>query len=259
MATRKPISPKQGHTINITYATAQHLEAAQTVFNHKEVIGWLGGFTMLDTLKASAVTPKSGKVGMWVAREETGQVVGALLCAGRPAAFRAKYGSVGVLPEWRRKRISTALYACMTLQGVMEGRRLWEDSIVGDNPFQFAALPTFGLRKVGELRHRTGSGKGLVLFDFSLLEPGAIDAMISRAFGGPCVINMELLSNYYSDECLAANLSAYAKQMPEFIQPLQSLQQAIKEHSNITIKRDDAHPTDTRRTANAKTKPLFSE
>lgn len=231
----------------VRYAVAADVSAAQGVLNHKEVIGWLGGFTMTGMLEPAAVTEKNGKVGMWVA-EVDGKIVGVLLCAGRPAAFRAKYGSVGVLPEWRRMRISTALYCCMTLQGIIEGRRLWEDSIVGDNEAQLHALPTYGLQRVGELRHRTGSGKGLVLFDFSLMDADALPLMMSRAFSGPLLPKMKLLENYYSTEVMSANRAAYSKQQPEFLPKLEALQDAIRVHHHIEITRDRTHPTDLRRT-----------
>jgi hypothetical protein len=213
---------------------------------------------MLDQVKANAVTPKSGKVGLWYAQEQTTkQVVGALMCAGRPMAFRAKYGSVAVLPEWRRKRISTALYCCMTLQQILEGRRLWEDSIVGDNPHQFYALPTMGLNKVGELRHRTGSGKGLVLFDFSLLDSGAFSQMLERAFSGPVPIRMHLLSNYYSDECWNANTAAYQKQLPVFAGTIDMLRKRVINMENVLLYRDDHNPTDARRKPNPRTASII--
>lgn len=233
-------------TVHINYATLEDCERVQPVFLHKEVIGWLGGMTMLDTLKAAAVTPKSGKVGLWYATVDD-RVVGALLCGGRPMAFRAKYGSVGVLPEFRRQRISTALYCCMTLQQILEGRRLWEDSIVGDNPHQHLALPTYGLKRVGELRHRTGSGKGLVLYDFSLMEEGALETMLERTLSGPYSVSMRLLSNYYSDETWEANMGAYLKQQPKFAESMVSLRTRIHGFPWVTVTRDDTNPTDTRR------------
>lgn len=233
-------------TVHITYAALEDCERVQPVFLHKEVIGWLGGMTMMDTLKAAAVTPKSGKVGLWYATVED-RVVGALLCGGRPMAFRAKYGSVGVVPEFRRMRISTALYCCMTLQQILEGRRLWEDSIVGDNPHQHLALPTYGLKRVGELRHRTGSGKGLVLYDFSLMEEGALDKMIYRATSGPFPVSMQLLSNYYSDETWEANMGAYLKQQPKFAEYINDLRARVLYLPFVRLVRDDTNPTDLRR------------
>jgi hypothetical protein len=244
---RRILSKQSQETIDIRYAEIADCEKAQLVLNHKQVIGWLGGMTFLETLKSSAVTAKSGKVGLWLAENEQKEVVGAMLCGGRPAAFRAKYGSVGVLPEHRRKRISTALYFALTLQTITEGRRLWEDSIVGDNPFQFMALPTIGLKKVGELRHRTGSGKGLVLFDFSLMDKGSFEHMEGRAIGGQVKFRFHILSNYYSDECWTANSEAYKKQAPAFFAELTELRQKVLNAKYAEVHRNDVHPTDSRR------------
>jgi hypothetical protein len=219
----------------------------QNVLIHKDVINWLGGMTMMETIKGLAVTPKQGRVGMWYAQDDDGKVVGALLSGGRPAAFRAKYGSVGVLNSHRRQRIGTALYTAMTIQGIFEGKRLWEDSIVGDNPYQFAALPTFGLKKVGELRHRTGSGKGLVLFDFSLLEPGAFDLMMSRTAGRGFVYHV--LENNFAREVWNANQGAYAKSFPGFEKTITDLREDLRSRDFIRVDQDDTNPTDERRLA----------
>jgi GNAT superfamily N-acetyltransferase len=91
---------------------------------HPQVSKWLGGVTYLETIKKAAYTPRQGKVGFWYA-EVDGKVVGTLLCGARPAAFRAKYGSIGVVPDYRRQRIGSALYAAMTMQTILEGKRLW--------------------------------------------------------------------------------------------------------------------------------------
>ncbi len=50
---------------------------------------------------------------------------------GRPQAHEAKLGEVGVLPEYRRRRIATSLYVACIAQTILEGRRLWTDTIVG--------------------------------------------------------------------------------------------------------------------------------
>lgn len=230
--------------IEIKFAHIHEVEKIQPVFNHKAVIGWLGGMTMLETMKQSAVSPKQGKVGLWYA-EEDGQIIGAMLSGGRPMAFRMKYGSVGVLPEHRRRRISTALYTTMTIQGIWEGRRLWEDSIVGDNPFQFQALPTFGLTKVGELRHRTGSAKGLVLFDFSLLEKGSLEKMLSRIEDRDFKIH--ILQNNFCREVWEANMGAYAKQLPEFKDKITRLRESLRSEDWIQVTIDETDPTVARR------------
>jgi hypothetical protein len=240
-------------SVSVKIATVADCERVQPVFNHKAVIEGLGGFTMLDQLKACC---QKGKAALWYA-EKDGQVVGGMMCASRPMSFQMKYGSVGVIPEYRRQRISTAMYTTMTLQGIMEGRRLFEDTIVGDNPFQFAALPTFGLNKVGYLRHKTGSGKDICLFDFSLLTD-SIDAMLDRI---PDDFQLNVVKNWYTKEVLEVNLSVYEKKLPGFATKILDLQKKIEQDPRVVVYNDTSeHPTDARR-AKKETKHvnLFSD
>lgn len=226
----------------IKIATEPLCEHVQPVFNHKDVLPWLGGFTMLEQMKANC---RSGRPGLWYAVEDT-VVVGAMMVAGRPAAFQMKYGSVGVVPDWRRKRISTALYFALTCQGVLEGRRLFEDSIVADNPVQFMALPAMGLNKVGTLRHKTGSGKGICLFDFSLLEEGAFEKMAWRVHESGHHIHV--LENFYTREVREANISAYKKQLPAFVEELDRITAVVRSLPFVHVFTDTSeHPTDARR------------
>lgn len=172
-----------GEHITIRPITRDETEAVQAVFNDKAVIADLGGFTMTDTVKQAAFGQRPG---LLAAFNEMGEPVGAMMAGGRPQVHLLKYGSVGVLPAWRRRRISTALYAGFTLQGIVEGRRLFEDTIVGDNDVQHLALPTMGLYKAGTLRHRTASGKDIVLYQMSMIDGQIVfENLMARTEGSP--------------------------------------------------------------------------
>lgn len=153
-------------TITIRPIKRAEVDDVQNVFNHKSVIEGLGGFTMIDSIKSCAFNQRPG---LWAAFDGD-TPVGAFMVGGRPQIHLLKYGSVGVLPGYRRKRISTALYAACTMQGLLEGRRLFEDTIVGDNEAQHIALPTMGLSKSATLRHRTASGKSIMIYQGSLID-----------------------------------------------------------------------------------------
>ena len=107
--------------IEIKWGLPQDAERAQRPLMHPQVSKWLGGVTYLDRIRDDAYTPRRGKIRFWYAEVE-GKVVGTLLCGARPASFRAKYGSVGVLTDYRRRRLASALYAGMTMLE-LEGRR----------------------------------------------------------------------------------------------------------------------------------------
>lgn len=231
--------------IEIKWAHVNDCARIQPVFNHPEVIQWLGGFMMLEQLKGRAYSPKQLKAGLWYA-EENGEVLGAMMCAGWPMSYRAKFGSVCVLPEHRRRHISTALYTCMMMQGIVEGRRLWEDSIVEDNPFQFHALPTFGLKKIGKLRHVAGSAKGIVLFDFSLIEDDFEAEVLPRTAEG---FKFHLLESNFSREVWKDNQENYAKKIPGMETKISMMKELVLGLPYVQLHVDETDPTKERRKA----------
>ena len=105
---------------------------------------------------------------IWGAWTEGGKLVGSMMIGGRNQCHYAKFGEVGVLPEYRRQRIGTALYTAVVAQGVLEGRRIWEDTIVGTNEIQMHVLPTIGLEKWGILRAKTASFLDIHIFGYLL-------------------------------------------------------------------------------------------
>lgn len=195
--------------IEIKLAKLSDLEEAQEILNHKDNIGLLGGFTLAETLKQKIKQNNS----MWLAYFEE-KMVGVTMFGGRPQSHLVKYGEIAVLPEYRRKRIATSMYFAMTCQGVIEGRRLFEDSIVGDNPTQFNVLPTLGLKLAGELEHKTASAKSICLFQFSMLWEGAFERMYQRV---PQDTTIEIAGGYYADDLFEKNSIIYKRHSPEYL------------------------------------------
>lgn len=220
-------------------------EQVQEVFNHKDIIGWLGGFTMLEQLRNSC--KDKYKIGLFGAFLDDGTCVGGIQVAARPSSWQMKWGQVGVLPEYRRQRISTALYAAVTMQAILEGRRLLEDSIVSNNPVQFTALPTMGIKLVGTLRHRTTKGHGLALFDFTLLDRLAFPTMISRI--PQALFQIRLQESFYTDEVFQKNLEVFRAAIPAYEAEAIKFKQLVKQELTfVTVERlDMEHPTDARR------------
>src|SRR5947207_3449032 len=116
-------------TVTVRPPTAEEVPQAQAMFNDKNIIKELGGFTMEANLKEKM----KRQLGLWVAIGTTKRFIGATMIAGRNQCHLLKFGSVGVLHDFRRRRVATGLYLAMTAQGLLEGRRLFEDTIVGDN------------------------------------------------------------------------------------------------------------------------------
>jgi GNAT superfamily N-acetyltransferase len=226
--------------IEIKIATKDDCEEVQGIFNHRDIIGLLGGFNHLKTIQDS-VKPITAQVSVWYARDtDSGKVVGATMLGGRPQSHLAKYGMVGVLPEFQRKGIGRALYFAMTAQGVLEGRRLFEDTIVGDNPTQFTVLPRLGLRQAGELRHRTGSAKSIFLFQLSLLDEAALEKIWPKHV-------VHIRENHYSREVHQKNLELYQKHTPGILDTIATLRNSFRQMSYIRLEVDLTDPTKDRR------------
>lgn len=205
--------------ITVRLARPGDLQTVQDILNHRDNATFLGGMTMMDTLKAKL----KGHHSLWLA-EWDGAPVGAAMVSGRPQAHLLKYGEIAVLPAFRRRRVATALYCAMTAQGVIEGRRLFEDTIVGDNPTQFYVLPSLGLRHAGELRHRTASAKSIHLFQLSLLDERAYEGMEARV---PAGTTIEVLGGLYASDLWAKNLDIFKKHSPEFAPAISALRQRL--------------------------------
>jgi len=185
----------------IRFATLKDLDEIQNLFNHPDIIAGLGGFTMRDQIRDCIKVRPS----LWVADLDD-KIVGAHMFGGRPQSHMIKLGHVGVLPEYRRQRIETSLYFTAVAQAVLEGRRLIEDTIVGDNEAQKIALPTMGFRLAGELVHRTGSEKSIFLYQLSLLWDKAWSLIYSRC---PPDLWIELKTNSYTSDLWEKNMTLY--------------------------------------------------
>ena len=204
--------------LNIRVAQKGDAEAVQKVLMHKSIAPSLGGMTYMDAIKN--LLSKTDRGGIFVA-EIDGNIVGAIMAAGRPQSHLLKYGSVGVLPEYRRQRIGSALYFALTLQGIVEGRRLYEDTIVGDNPIQHELLPTLGITRSGILKRKTAAGKDLHIYQFDVLDvfaPGVktkgIEPMLGRVSNS--IDYLQVIKSSYTEDLWNKNCDIFARHSGTF-------------------------------------------
>ena len=202
--------------------------AVQEIYNHKSIIDALGGMTFLDGIKGKT---KSTGPTIWGAWTEEGKLVGSMMIGGRNQCHYAKFGEVGVLPEYRRQRIGTALYTAVVAQGVLEGRRIWEDTIVGTNEIQMHVLPTIGLEKWGILRAKTASFLDIHIFGY-LLSVEQFNRTIKRLHKGT---RIELREDYYSRDLWSKNQEVYQKKNPEFIKEIEECYKIVKESKFFNV------------------------
>lgn len=217
--------------MRISFRIAQNSDAEviQRIFNNPAIIQWLGGFTILDSVKTRILDRQ--KPNVWVA-EFGGMVVGAHITAGRPRPHILNIGNAGVLPEYRGNHIAKGLYLTAIMQGILEGRRLFEILIAQNNPYQFNILPKLGFNQAGELRHRTGSGLSICPFQLSLLDPGALDKMFDHI---PQGVSFELVNGAYAKSSWDANMKVLKRHIPAFIPVLENYREQIYKTDGVRV------------------------
>lgn len=218
--------------IRIRVGNKDDVDFVQNVFNHRDIIGWLGGFTLRENLVSKLAVYH--RPSLFVAEKDF-QIVGAAIISSRAQSHYFKFGEIGVLPEYRRCRIASSLYAAMTFQCILEGRRLGEDSIVGDNPIQFDLLPTIGLVLSGLLKHKTASAKDIGIFQLDLLDTKVFDILVNRILD--LDINIELVQSFYQQELWLKNMDIIQKKIPDFEKVIYGYRDFIYNMKNITTKR----------------------
>ena len=214
--------------ISIKLIQKHELVDAQNLLNSKGIIAYLGGFTMMDKISQKQKQQNS----LWAAFVDD-KMVGVAMIGGRPQSHIIKYGEIAVLPEFRRMRVASSLYFAMTIQGIIEGRRLFEDTIVGDNPTQFFVLPTMGLKMNGELEHKTASAKSICIFQFSMLWDGAFEKMLSRV---PSTTTVQVAGGEYADDLYTKNCVIYSKYSEQYLPIAERLRNdVLSEKHNISV------------------------
>lgn len=162
--------------LHIRLAKPEDVDAVQAIYTDRGVQGELGEFVMKEGIKNRiAENTKRGSVWLAIAQLDTAPIDGAVIGAaniGSRSAYRhlLRHGEVGVLREFRRQRVGTALYLAQCAQALFEGRRSVEDTIIEDNPNMFRFLPTLEYEVMGVLRERTRAFKSIHLFHHTTYE-----------------------------------------------------------------------------------------
>lgn len=214
-------------SIDLTPLKKFDCEDVQSIFNNKACISELGGFAMLESIRQQV---KPSGVSGWIARQGV-HSIGAFQIGGRPQSHIIKLGSVAVLPEYRRQRISTTLYTACIMQGILEGRRLFEDTIVGDSPVQHFALPTMGMTKAGTLRHKTASAKDIVIYQYDLIDTD-FDGILSRINPDAKIY---LHNGPYQKDLWEKNCDIMKKKIPNQIPRMEKFRDMVLNCSQVVI------------------------
>lgn len=215
------------------------VDAVQKVVAHPDVVGWLGGFLvaatkggLADPIKKQTFTRKDSPPtamiwGAWLDE----QLVGFTKIESRSPTFFMKNGSIGVLPEFRRERIGTALLYTQMVQAVIEGKRLIEDTIVGDNPYNSNVLPTLGYKLVGTLPEKTASFKDINLYSYQVNR----DWLYTPKSRLPTYFTTEVIRSPHTQKSWNENMESYARNHDEILQNFSQLLTDLVNEDNISF------------------------
>lgn len=207
--------------------TKQDAIQVQTIFNHKNIIAYLGGFCHLDSIASKTKQPG---IAAWKASIDD-RVVGGFVLANRRIKHGAKLGNAGVLPSMQGKKICTCLYAAGLFQCILGGRRLFEIDIIEDNPYQFIALPKLGFKIIGVRPKATASFKDITTFALEA-SPQSIQIILDRL---PQNCSIELIFDSYDKKLWKENITIYEKKNLDFVATITECIKTIKNDSRINI------------------------
>lgn len=199
----------------------------QGIYNNKDIIQHLGGFTHLESISGKIKQTGTTIFGATV----DGEPAGSIMIASRNQCHYAKFGEVGVLSKFRKKRIATALYSAVIFQGIIEGRRIWEDTIVGNNPFQPHVLPTLGIQKWGTLKKKTASFLDIDIWGINLDETTVIH-LLKRI---PSDFEITIIEDFYTRDLIKKNMEIYEKKNRPFIEIMEDNQTLIYNSINVLM------------------------
>ncbi len=103
------------------------IEAICDVMQHAPELGFVYKAVILD-----AIAQNDTRGTIWSVHDpDAGSVVGvAMIGSRRPYDHVYRTGDVTVIPSERRKRFGTCLYTATALQGILEGRREVEETVI---------------------------------------------------------------------------------------------------------------------------------
>jgi hypothetical protein len=160
--------------------TLDDVDKVQKIANEpKSTLSYLGGFTMREYLVGMYGRGNESQPNNIVA-ELDGEVVGFSDSKGRHHHYH-EYDLVAVIPELRRKRIGTALYAYHAMRCGLSGRMFARDQTIHFNTLMVDGyLPFHEFEKKIEFRHKIRNFSTIFWWikDFS---PESIQDFINKA------------------------------------------------------------------------------
>jgi len=145
--------------------TEEDIDIVQGIYNSKENVNYLGGFTLRTSIEIKMNTNDiiiASLDGKDVAASEI----------GRNGTQRTALQLVAVYDEYRRNHLASKMYWTWTLISAAQGRLHLTDHIIENNPVMPHVLPTLGFTRVAGLRSKVRRHHTMNLWCYDLYKQG---------------------------------------------------------------------------------------
>ena len=189
----------------------KELESIYHLFQATPELGFLYKTSIRDHIREN-----ENRGTLWAAYLNKELVGVAAIGSRRLYPHLARHGEIGVIKEFRRRRVGTALYLAQILQMILEGRREAEDTIIpalspwmagptGCSDGGIGFLPSLNYIHYGTLPSRTSAFKDIQLWGKKTLE---VHHILSRSPEG---VRVSLIDTQKTRDTFAKNLENYKK------------------------------------------------
>lgn len=221
---------------------------------HAPELGFVFKAVIID-----AIAQNSTRGTLWAVYLDEKPVGAAMIGSRRPYHHVYRTGDVTVVKEYRRKRLGTCLYTATAMQGILEGRREVEetviaslspwmvysgdsDTIVGEQNYdgQLSSgevrgsgfLRSLNYKYYGTLPKRTSGFRDIQLWCH---DPSEIDDYLSRLPEQEVVI--ELATNAEHDnDVFDKNIENYKQHEPELVSRFEILRSWLREGADGLVR-----------------------
>ena len=153
-------------TVQIRLAQGEEdIDIVQTIYNSKENVNYLGGFTLRTSIEL-----KMNTYDIIIANLDGKDVAASEI--GRNGTQRTSLQLVAVLEDYRRNHLASKMYWTWTLITAVQGRLHLTDHIIDNNPVMPHVLPTLGFKHAAALRSKVRRHHAMNLWCYDLYSQG---------------------------------------------------------------------------------------
>ncbi len=180
--------------LSIRFLKKEDAIPTQKLLNHKRILEHLKSQQFLEGIKMKISDPRGSLWGAFYGED----LVGVSELGTRNHSGIANNGIIGVLPEFRQKRVGSSLLFTQMLQSFLEGRRKVSDVIFHSNPHQKFVLPSLGYRLEYVMKKQTENFEDLHIYSY-FVDEDFFKTPISRLPSN--LVSIEVVNSEYTKKC----------------------------------------------------------